>query len=64
MTKLGVTALDPHTLRIVLNSRTPWFLDTLIGPVGMPVPRQAVEKWGDKWTLPGHNGQQRCIYSE
>jgi oligopeptide transport system substrate-binding protein len=54
LTKLGVTALDPHTLQVTLVKPTPWFLASLTGQTSMPVPRQAIEKWGNKWTDPGH----------
>jgi len=54
LTKLGVTALDPHTLRITLVQATPWFLALLTIPTCMPVPRQAIEKWGDQWIQPEH----------
>ncbi|HVJ53173.1 MAG TPA: peptide ABC transporter substrate-binding protein [Aliidongia sp.] len=54
LTKLGVSALDAHTFRITLAKPTPWLLMTLTGQTSMPVPRQAIEKWGDKWTLPEH----------
>jgi len=54
LTKLGVTALDPHTLRITLVQATPWFLALLTIPTCMPVPRQAIEKWGDQWNQPEH----------
>jgi oligopeptide transport system substrate-binding protein len=54
LTKLGVAAVDPHTLRITLTRQTPWFLALLTGQAAMPVPRQAIEKWGDQWTQPAH----------
>jgi oligopeptide transport system substrate-binding protein len=48
--KLGVLALDPHTLRFTLTQPTPWFPALMANHSAMPVPRQAIEKWGDKWT--------------
>ncbi|HVJ53174.1 MAG TPA: peptide ABC transporter substrate-binding protein [Aliidongia sp.] len=53
-TKLGIAALDAHTLRITLAQPTPWLLALMTNQTTMPVPRQAIEKWGDKWTLPEH----------
>jgi oligopeptide transport system substrate-binding protein len=54
LSKLGVVAIDAHTLRITLAQPTPWFLMLLTGQTSMPVPRQAIEKWGDQWTRPEH----------
>ncbi len=54
LTRLGVTALDPHTLQFTLVKPTPWFVVSLTGQTSMPVPRQAIEKWGNKWTDPDH----------
>ncbi len=54
LSKLGMTALDPQTLRITLARPTPWLLDLLTDQTAMPVPRQAIEKWGDRWTQPEH----------
>jgi oligopeptide transport system substrate-binding protein len=54
LAKLGVAALDPRTLRITLVQATPWFLSLLAIPSYMPVPRRAIEKWGDQWIQPEH----------
>jgi oligopeptide transport system substrate-binding protein len=54
LTKLGVMALDPHTLRIRLTRPAPWFLDLLTNQVALPVPRQAIQVWGDRWTRVEH----------
>ncbi len=51
---LGVKAIDPHTLQITLTSPIPYFLKMLASATMMPVYPPAIEKWGDKWTQPGH----------
>jgi oligopeptide transport system substrate-binding protein len=54
LTKLGIVALDPNTLRFTLN-QPELILPLLISDQGaVPVPRAAVEKWGAQWTRPGH----------
>lgn len=52
--KLGVTALDDHTLKITLAVPTPYFLSLLTHQTGMPVNHKAIEKYGDKFTLAGN----------
>jgi oligopeptide transport system substrate-binding protein len=54
LTKLGVIAVEPHTLRLTLARPTPWLPALMANQVAMPVPRQAIDKWGDKWATPGH----------
>jgi oligopeptide transport system substrate-binding protein len=54
LTKLGVQAPDPHTLRFTLTQPTPWFPALMAKQGAMPVPRQAVEKWGDQWATADH----------
>ncbi|MGH8149808.1 MAG: peptide ABC transporter substrate-binding protein, partial [Steroidobacteraceae bacterium] len=51
---LGVTALDPHTLRVSLNAPTPYLTALLTDNYLQPVPRAAIERYGDAWTRPGH----------
>ena len=51
---LGVHALDAHTLRIELNHPAPYMLQLAKHTAMFPAPRQAVAKWGDSWTDPGH----------
>ncbi|HVJ51003.1 MAG TPA: peptide ABC transporter substrate-binding protein [Aliidongia sp.] len=53
-TKLGVTALDAHTLRVTLIKPMPFLPAALTDTTWMPVPRQAIEAWADKWAEPGH----------
>ncbi|MEI9985577.1 MAG: ABC transporter substrate-binding protein [Aliidongia sp.] len=64
LSKLGMTALDPQTLRITLARPTPWLLDLLTDQTAMPVPRQAIEKWGDRWTQPRAYGDEWAIHAE
>jgi len=52
--KLGVTAIDDHTLRITLDRRTLNFPLKLTDPVALPLNRAAIEKWGNEWPKPGH----------
>ena len=53
-TKLGVTALDDHTLMVELEEPTPYFLDLLAFPAYAPIPRHVVNTHGDQWVRPGH----------
>ena len=50
--RLGVTAPDPRTLVIELDTPAPYLLDLLVHRA-FPVPRHVVEKWGREWTRPG-----------
>jgi len=52
-TKLGVTALDDHTLMVELEEPTPYFLDLLAFPAYAPVPRHVIGVLGDQWVRPG-----------
>ena len=52
--KLGVEAVDPHTLKITLNGPTPFILGILNHNIAMPVHKATVEKYGDQWTRPGN----------
>ncbi len=54
ITKLGIVALDPDTLRFTLN-QPELILPLLISDHGAAaVPRAAIEQWGNQWTRPGH----------
>ena len=54
LTKLGIVAVDADTLRFTLK-QPQLILPLLISDHGaFPVPRAAVEKWGNQWTRPGH----------
>lgn len=52
--KVGLTAPDATTVKIELTSPQPWFLQQLSHTSFIPVNKDAVDKWGDKWTEPGH----------
>ena len=52
--QLGVKALDDKTLQITLKNPAPYFLELLTHQTGFPVNKKAVEKFGDKFTLPGN----------
>ncbi len=48
---VGVHALDPLTVRIQLNHPTPFFPDVCAMPVVCVVPRQTIQKYGDRWLM-------------
>ncbi|WP_145566787.1 ABC transporter substrate-binding protein [Yersinia aleksiciae] len=50
--ELGVKALDAKTLQVTLTEPVPYFISMLSHTSMKPVKREAVEKYGDKWTLP------------
>ncbi|MGC0054353.1 peptide ABC transporter substrate-binding protein [Brucella pituitosa] len=52
--QLGVKALDDKTLQITLKNPAPYFLELLTHQTGFPINKKAVEKFGDKFTLPGN----------
>jgi ABC-type oligopeptide transport system substrate-binding subunit len=53
-TELGVEAVDPRTLRLVLRGPTPYFLALLAADNNaIPVHRATVEKYGEHWAEPG-----------
>ena len=59
---LGITAPDDRTVVIRLEHPTPYLPDLLAHYGLAPVPQQAVRRWGDTWTAPGHfvaNGPYR-----
>lgn len=51
---LGVQALDDRHLKVTLTESVPYFIDLVAHSSLVPVNRGALEKWGDKWTLPEH----------
>jgi oligopeptide transport system substrate-binding protein len=48
---VGVSAPDKFTVRVELNSPTAFFLDLCAFPTLAVVPRQTIEKYGDRWLL-------------
>jgi oligopeptide transport system substrate-binding protein len=52
--KVGISAPDKYTVKITLTSPQPWFLQQLSHTSFIPVNKAAVDKWGEKWTEPGH----------
>ena len=48
---VGIHALDPLTVRIQLNHPTPFFPDVCAMPVVCVVPRQTIQKYGDRWLM-------------
>jgi ABC-type oligopeptide transport system substrate-binding subunit len=51
---MGVKALDNSTLQVTLTSVQPWFEQQVAHSSFLAVNRKAVERWGEKWTAPGH----------
>lgn len=52
--KLGVTAVDPHTLRIQLDKPVAYFPNLTANFSLYPVPKSVIEKAGQDWTKPGN----------
>lgn len=52
--QLGLRAVDDATLQVTLEEPTPYFLDLCANKTLLPVPMQAVARWGDAWIKPGH----------
>lgn len=50
---LAVRAIDARTVRIELDSPTPYFTD-VIASAAMPAPRHVIERHGGAWTRPGN----------
>jgi oligopeptide transport system substrate-binding protein len=50
--KVGVKALDDHTLQVQLTSPQPWFVQQVSHQSFLAVHRATVEKFGRKWTQP------------
>ncbi len=48
---VGIHATDPFTIRVELNHPTAFFLDLCTLPVMSVVPRQAIEKYGNRWLM-------------
>jgi len=54
VSSLGADAPDPLTVRIALNSPTPYLLFLLADSFMQPLHRATIERWGDDWTRPEH----------
>ncbi|SUO96459.1 peptide ABC transporter substrate-binding protein [Suttonella ornithocola] len=54
ITKLGVKAIDDKTFEVHLNYPVPYFLGLTAHYTTYPVPKAAIEAYGDKWTQPGN----------
>ena len=52
--KLGIRALDQHTLMIELDAPKSYLPSMLAYPTLFPAPKHVIEKYGDTWTQPGH----------
>ncbi|GHA37956.1 ABC transporter substrate-binding protein [Photobacterium aphoticum] len=50
--KLGVVAVDDHTLKVELEKPLPYFVAMTVHTSMKPVNQKVVEKYGDKWTSP------------
>jgi len=48
---VGVHAVDSLTVRVELNHSTAFFPDICTMPVASVVPRQTIEKYGDRWLM-------------
>ncbi|HLZ65985.1 MAG TPA: peptide ABC transporter substrate-binding protein [Aliidongia sp.] len=54
VTKLGVEAVDPLTLRVRLQAPSIIFPLRMTDNTAMPLHRASIEKWGQDWPKPGH----------
>lgn len=54
VTDLGVKAIDDHTFEVTLSEPVPYFYKLLVHSSVSPVPKAAIEKFGDKWTQPAN----------
>ena len=54
LTKLGVTAPDPYTLKLQLTVPRIALKFLLTDPALFPLHKASVEKWGNAWTQPEH----------
>ncbi|MBI3933855.1 MAG: peptide ABC transporter substrate-binding protein [Acidobacteria bacterium] len=52
--QLGVRALEERTLEVRLNDPAPYFLFLTSFQTYYPVPRAALERYGEQWTDPEH----------
>jgi len=62
--QVGIRADGPHRLVVTLVQPCAYFLDLTAFHTYMPVPRETVETYGERWTLPPHivsNGAYRLV---
>lgn len=52
--KLGVVAVDDHTLKVKLNKPVPYFVSLTANFSLFPVPKAVVEQYGNDWTKVGN----------
>lgn len=52
--ELGVKAIDDHTFEVTLSEAVPYFDKLLVHSSMSPVPKDTVEKFGEKWTQPAN----------
>nr|QQZ48738.1 hypothetical protein JKL49_14995 [Phenylobacterium glaciei] len=53
LTAVGARAIDAGTLELTLEHPAPYLPELLKHQSFFPVPKHAVEKWGDAWVKPG-----------
>ncbi|HDS3654061.1 TPA: oligopeptide ABC transporter substrate-binding protein OppA [Klebsiella aerogenes] len=53
-TDLGVKEIDDKTFEVTLSEPVPYFYKLLVHPSVSPVPKAAIEKYGEKWTQPAN----------
>jgi oligopeptide transport system substrate-binding protein len=51
---VGIEAVDNYTLRITLVQPAAYFVGLTANQFFSPVPRKAIEQYGDQWAQPGH----------
>ena len=64
LSAVGARAIDAHTLELTLAHPAPYLPELLKHQSFFPVPRHAVEKWGDAWVKPGRyvsNGPYKLV---
>jgi len=49
VSQVGIRALDDYTMRVELNAPLAFFLDLCSFPTLAVVPKQTIEKYGDRW---------------
>jgi oligopeptide transport system substrate-binding protein len=54
LTTLGVSAPDPQTFIVKLSEPTAYLAGVMTLGIAFPIPRKAVEAYGEEWTRPGH----------